>query len=129
MLRVIAAAEEEFRNGDRDNNGVQDYWTLDVAGLSRFNGRTAQPGPLIPREVAAADGAHDGSKPRHGYYFKALPGGSPTKFAFCAYPADYDRSGKWTFVLNEKREFFRVDTGGKAIDRWAPDPSTWIPME
>lgn len=110
--------------GDREPaNSSAIYWTRDVSGLSRFNNR-------VPGDVAAADGAHDGSKPRNGYYFRALDSDrSPTKFAFCPYPADYDRSGKWTFVINEKRQFFRVDTGGKPVTRWAPDPSTWIPME
>jgi hypothetical protein len=129
MLRVIAAAEEEFRNGDHDRNGVQDYWTRDVAGLCKFGG-PGRPGALqsIPADLAAADGAQPGCKPRNGYYFKAIPLAGKTGFACCAYPADYDRSGKWTFVLNEKGQFYRVDTGGQPIHRWAPD-STWLVLE
>jgi hypothetical protein len=129
MLRVIAAAEEEFRAGDHDRNGVQDYWTRDVAGLCRFGG-PGRPGALqhLPTDLAAADGAQAGCTPRNGYCFKAIPLADKAGFAFCAYPADYDRSGKWTFVLNEKRQFYRVDTGGEPIRRWAPDP-TWLVLD
>jgi hypothetical protein len=128
MLRVIAAAEEEFRNGDRDGNGVEDYWTADVAGLARFQGRTSRPGPLIPPDIAAADAARPGAAPKYGYYVRALDGVGRSGFAFCAYPADFPRSGKWTFVLNEKRQFYRVDTGGEPIRKWAPD-STWLVLD
>jgi hypothetical protein len=128
MLKVLAAAEEEFRNGDRDGNGVEDYWTQDVLGLARFSGRTSRPGPLISADIAAADAARPGATPRYGYYLRALDGVGRTGFAFCAYPADFPRSGKWTFVINEKKQLYRVDTGGLPIRRWAPD-STWVVLD
>jgi len=115
ILIVLADAEVKFRDG----NGVAGYWTSDVAGL----------GPLIPPGIAAADASHAGCKPRTGYYVKALPVRERTAFAFCAYPSDYPRSGKWTFVINESRQLYRVDTRGEPITSWKPDPATWKPME
>jgi hypothetical protein len=141
-LRYLAGVEEDFRQNDRDRNGVQDYWTRDIAGLHQFK-LTARSSPavdLIPRSYADADGAAQGSWPRNGYYYKAVEldeTGRPyastevstTKFALCAYPADYDRTGRWTFVINEAKSLYRVDTGGKPITRWAPDPATWKPLD
>jgi len=126
-LRYLAEVEEDFRQNDRDRNGVQDYWTRDVAGLHQFKvtARSSTPVELIPRSYADADGAAPGSQPRNGYYFKAVPPAGKTGFAFCAYPADYDRTGRWTFVINEEKKVYRVDTGGKPVVRWAPDPDTW----
>jgi hypothetical protein len=125
-LRVLALAEEDFFHNDRDGNGVKDYWTRDVAGLHSLGG-PAKPIQLIDPTIAGADGAHPG-KPHHGYYLKALEASadrSPSSFGFCAYPADYDRTGRWTFVVNEAGKIYRVDTEGKPIVRWAPDPATW----
>ena len=32
-LRSLASAQADFRGNDRDGNGIQDFWTGDVAGL------------------------------------------------------------------------------------------------
>jgi hypothetical protein len=157
-LLLLAAAEEDFRQNDRDGNGIRDYWTLDVAGLNYLGG-PAGPGrgasiQLIPRDLARADAAHlhdmpEGSAPYHGYFFKAIerddtgapypqrtaPDGpawkSLSKFAFCAYPAEYNRTGKWTYAVNESGRRFRIDSGGAAIRQWleAARSNAWIPLE
>ena len=155
-LWLLAEAEERFRQDDRDGNGVRDYWTLDVRGLFTLLGPTGQPGQtalvaLIPVDLAAADATQsrsfaDRPWPYNGYFFNALdldeqgapyaqrttPDGdasrSMTKFAFCAFPADYGRTGVWTYVINEKHELFRVDTGGAPVRRWGePHPEAWTP--
>jgi hypothetical protein len=160
VLLILAAAEDEFRLNDREGNGVRDYWTLDVAGLYYLGGPAGAPGKtasleLISREVAAADAAHlhdmhGGSKPYHGYYFAALSldaQGAPyaqktrpdaaadrslSSFAFCAFPAEYGTTGRWTYLINEKRELCRMDSRGRPILRWgdpAYGPAAWIPMK
>jgi hypothetical protein len=159
-LQLLATVEEDFRQFDRDGNGVKDYWTKDVAGLNYLGGPAGGSGrsasiQLISRDIAVADAAHfhdmpEGSKPYHGYYFKALelddsgvpyaqntkPEGfadkSLTKFAFCAFPAEYDRSGRWTYLINERKEIIRIDTQGKPIVRWGDPvygPEAWTPMK
>ena len=130
-LRFLATIEEDFRENDRDGNGVHDYWTRDVAGLHKFvvRARSSPAIELIPRSYAEADGASEGARPHNGYYLKALEVDEKTKFGFCAYPADYDRTGRWTFVINETKKLYRVDTQGKPIVRWAPDAATWKPLD
>src|SRR5438876_8635612 len=103
---LFRSAEAEFRYKDVDGNGVEDFWTGDVAGLYRFG--------LIDREIAAADALPLFPRvpqpiPYMGYYFVAMEvddSESPpeelrqdtdkksgkvhhrSKFAFCAYPAE-----------------------------------------
>ena len=128
LLRVLARAEEDFRLSDRDGNGLQDYWTQDVSGLHKFTAPSGGSGrtELIPLSLAEADAASGKAKPYRGYYYQAVAvDRSKTRFAFCAYPAEYDRTGKWTFVINETGRIYRVDTSGEPIARWAPDPATW----
>jgi len=81
-LKIIAAAEADFRASDRDGNGVNDFWTGDVAGLylltpkgERFAIKmigvtlaTADARPL-PRESGATPAP---PLPRHGYWYRAL---------------------------------------------------------
>jgi hypothetical protein len=49
-LKTIATAEAEFRSNDRDGNHVNDFWTLDVAGLYAIDGTR-----LIQLDIALAD--------------------------------------------------------------------------
>src|SRR5688572_6830999 len=53
-LRMLAAAEEDFRNTDRDGNGVRDYWVGDVSGLYYLLDRDS-PIKLIEPSMAARD--------------------------------------------------------------------------
>ena len=141
-LRVLGNIEQDFYRNDRDGNGVKDYWTRDVAGLRTVTASLSTAGvaiPVLPKDLAEADAAHlhdapGGSAPFQGYYFKVLDfdaAGRPradrstTGFAFCAYPAEYGRSGGSTFVINEQQKVYQVETGGKPVERWAPDPQTW----
>ncbi len=142
-LKTLATAEADFRANDRDGNRIQDFWTGDVAELYHLGAAK-----LIETSIAEADAkplrkGAPAPVPCAGYYFIAMEvdedgqgyaqdtGGVPkrgphfnhAKFAFCAYPADYPRSGKWTFSINEGNTIFKVDTGGKPILRWPLDPS------
>lgn len=59
-LKTIATAQSDFRSNDRDNNGVNDYWTGDIAGLHRIDNSSCSPAQaahikLIEVSVAAAD--------------------------------------------------------------------------
>lgn len=61
-LRSLATAQRDFRENDRDGNGVVDYWTADIAGLSivRPIEEDGSPSPqalrLILPSLAGADG-------------------------------------------------------------------------
>ena len=149
VLRMLATAEEDFREFDRDGNGVLDYWTGDVAGLWRY-------GQLIPLGVAEADasplrGLVNNPVPYYGYYFvvlrrdlqavkdkkSAADYGMDTdnsgrkvhhlsRFAFCAYPASPGLSGYATYMVDENfsnfKRYFDFDKGeGVSIADWPSD--------
>jgi|SRR5579862_3242086 len=123
-LKVLVSAEASFRAGDLDRNGVADYWTGDVAGLSKFG--------LIPRPLAEADfeplvPLAPKPIPYNGYYFKALrmdKGETPpvayrqdtdktsgkvhhlTKFGFVAWPAEQGVTGSRMYIVNENNTIF-----------------------
>ena len=85
-------------------------------------------------------GLVDEPVPYHGYYFKVLErdlqyditynqdtDGSGRKvhnnsrFGFCAYPADYGWTGRWTFIINENNTIFKFQQGGKPFKDWPVD--------
>jgi hypothetical protein len=145
-LHTLAAAEADFRANDRDGNRIQDFWTGDVGGLY-YLGTPVGPGRtesmrLIPAVLARADAGRKGAVPYRGYLFVAMDtdeegepyrkvtdertGGKPerntSKFAFCAYPAEYGFTGRATYVINEGNTIFKIDSGGKPVLKWPTDP-------
>jgi len=145
-LKVIVMAETDFRSNDRDENRVNDFWTGDVAGLYFLVPLRGAPTPikLIERALAEADPTRPGARPFQGYWFRAMDTddvGDPyrtdtggdgstgakdrncSKFGFCAYPADYPRSGRWTYIVNEGNTILKRDSGGKPILRFPRDPN------
>lgn len=94
-LKTLATAEADFRANDRDGNGINDFWTGDVAGLyciSPGAGRASDPAraiKLIEISVAGADSdplrapgdpygisirAWVEASPKAGYWYWALRG-------------------------------------------------------
>lgn len=147
-LKTLATAEADFRSNDRDGNRVNDYWTADVTGLFAIQS-DGRPIALIDRAVAEADASPvqplvSKPVPYHGYYFVALrfddsnplspkqpyrtdTDGQSGKvhnnscYGFCAYPAEYGRTGRMTFVINEGNTMFKRDTAGKPEEAWPQD--------
>lgn len=134
-LKTIAAAERDFRENDRDNNKIQDYWVGDVATL----------GGLLERSLVEADAAPlktSTTTPKAGYVFATIPeraDGAPLAvagrsgvpgthsldaFAFCAWPAAYGGSGRNTFIMSQDGLVWKKDTGrGARVLRWPKDPA------
>ncbi|HUR39419.1 MAG TPA: DUF2950 family protein [Planctomycetota bacterium] len=138
-LWMLTKAEGEFRMNDRDGNGVQDFWTTDVASLYALG--------LIPRELAEADAAPlhplvPQPIPYHGYYFRALQqDDSETppaayrqvtdkksgavhnleRFGFIAYPAEGFTAGKFFRIVNENNTVFHSLTGNPVPTAWPSD--------
>jgi hypothetical protein len=114
-LHAFAAAEVDFQKRDGK------FWTRDVAGL-----------PLIPRGLAEADPSRPGARPWNGFWFVAMdhydgnqdyrqgPGKDRHnfRFAFCAYPARYGRTGRSTFSLNEAGMVSKESLQGKPRLAW-----------
>ena len=54
-LKQVVAAEKTWYASDVDGNGIQDYWTGDVAALYGAIGPDGQPARLVDLEVARMD--------------------------------------------------------------------------
>ena len=139
VLKSLAMAEADFRANDRDGNGVNDFWTADVAGLYRYG--------LIDRSIAEADARPLAPLtpepiPKSGYYFVAMVTDESedpperlrqeadkasgkvhhrAKFAFCAHPAEYGVTGGATFILNDGNTIFCRQTYSDIILEWPSD--------
>ncbi|MBI5360207.1 MAG: DUF2950 family protein [Planctomycetes bacterium] len=80
--------------------------------------------------------------PKNGYYYMAIPldadgmsiatdadgdgcfNENVSQFAFCAYPAEYGRSGRYTYIVNESGNVWKQDTFGMPVTMWpGEDPS------
>ena len=146
-LKALVTAETEFKKNDRDGNGLHDFWVGDVSSLYRFmhNNKEIK---LIEKSLADADAAPlkapslsplklDKPVPRTGYLFTVLAkyvdnektepyhsGGfrNEHKFAFAAYPAEYGKSGRATFVIGESGTAWKKDLGGKAPEAFLENP-------
>ena len=100
-----------------------------------------------PREHPAKLVALGKPAPKTGYWFVAVEkvedekgiaakyndgsGRNPRQFGLCAYPAEYGKTGKSTFILNEWNTVWKKDTGGKPVDLFPADPakSGWSKLD
>jgi hypothetical protein len=145
VLWFLASADGEFRAMDRDGNGIQDYWTGDVAGLYKFG--------LIPREIAEADAAPlvpliPQPIPYKGCFFRTLRADesetppapyqedtdgrsgkvhSRMRFGFVAYPAGGMTASRRMWIINENHTPFGHEATSPPPQNWPPDPilRTW----
>lgn len=124
-LKTIVSAQADFRENDRDGDGVKQFWRADVAGLYGLLPKdSAEMIKLIELSVAAADlepvgmsttgdrgpgvvkpGDYAVAAPKAGYWFVALRLEDevegpldPQRFAFCAVP-DSPASGKLVYAV------------------------------
>jgi len=124
MLKTITSAQADFRSNDRDGDGVNQFWRADIAGLYALAPEGGPAIRLIEEGVALADdrplyeiAATDGRKPYHGYWFRSIPHAeekkidAETRFAAMCHPADYPRSGKYTFIVDENNTIYWADLG------------------
>ena len=122
VLKSLTTAEATFRREDIDGNEVQDFWTGDLKGLhDLIPVKGGDPIRLIPKEIAEADPTHPNAQPHFGYWFVPLDtdeegneyrqgksrNRNPTKFGFCAYPAEFGVTGGFHFYVNEGNTIFK----------------------
>lgn len=151
-LKQIVSTEGVWRMIDSDRNGCQDYWTLDVAAFYCMNDVDGNALRYIDVSMARADRAgwpayaKDAPAPKHGYWLRAMKTDetgqpyaqdvdgdgkavtNPAKYAFCAYPAEYGKTGTMSYIVNEEGVVYEMDLGVDAkegLDGWpAEDPET-----
>jgi len=132
-IEQYAQAQEEFFIKTWDDNKVHYY----AAPLKKV--------PELPEGIAAADAALEKAQPYKGYLFRMLDGqsagapGGEKKFvvdgkmsqghALAAYPAEYGKSGRFTFMVGDDGTIYKKDLGaqtaklGADLRELAPDDS------
>lgn len=144
LLRVLASVQADFREQDRDGNGKKDFWRQDVAGLYASKGADGSLLRLIPIEDAAADdrpskpyASLPSRAPVWGYWLRALrhageAGADPDRFAFCSFPDDHPRHGRYTFIVDEGGRVFMKDLGhGRGVEAYPAEPlkDGWVKLD
>lgn len=125
------------------------YWTRDVAGFHAYAkawGHDVE--RLLTLEATRADrlGLAEEARPYHGYWLRSLArdgsgqpyaridfdhdgraDGNDSRFGFCAYPAEYGKTGTMTFITDESGALWQKDLGAtvsEGAEAWpGEDPS------
>ncbi len=112
-LRALAEAQSQFQTGDRDGDGIRNFWTRDIAGL-------LGPG-LIGEKLAAADlrPVKPGVEkiPYQGYWF-VLFEGAPLRYVIAAIPSLPGTTGERTFIITQDLRIWGKDTEGSLPKKW-----------
>lgn len=136
-LKMIAAAQADFRANDRDANRALDFWVGDVSGLHRLLQPPGKAVRLVESDIAAADAAPiEGTdlepkaaapRPYAGYFFIALKSYSTGAaivpyhngtnrneafFGVAAYPAGDAKDGRPIYVMSQGNLIYRRDLQG-----------------
>jgi hypothetical protein len=144
-LKTLTVAQVDFRSNDRDENGINDFWVGDVAGLYFLKDKQAEPLKLLEISVAQADGdprppagkpSYDGAAPfssKANYVFRVLryyedesgqrilynegSGRNASKFGFITHPFQYSShsSNQWTLIVSEGNTIFRKNLKDKGV--------------
>jgi type II secretory pathway pseudopilin PulG len=153
--KAYAEAQEIYHRTDYNKDGVLEYATALSGNNSLLENRQgALDLCLIDRTFAAAEGQPSMQRtPKAGYCFKILTAqgahatggarcyiadGTPNMtlgYAFIAYPAAYDGTGRDCFIINNNGTIFQTDLGKdtpaivEKMTEFDPDPKRWVPAE
>jgi hypothetical protein len=144
---AFVATETMYARRDYDRNGVLEYaMTMRMLYETRPGAADVQ---LITSQFARAEGQPSEIPiPFKGYRFKVLTGqgehaqggamsfidanGNMTRgYAFIAYPANYVRSGRETFLVSHHGIIYKADLGRRTdeivenLSKFNPDPKVW----
>jgi hypothetical protein len=146
-LRSYHAAQKTYFLKDWDGDGVLEY-AAKLGDLYESVPGTANVA-LISADFAAADSTLPKPKPFKGYVFKTLPskrinsitnsysvnGNQTLGFSMLAFPAQFDKTGRNTFIIIDSGSVIQQDMGEltpaviKVIESfWINDP-LWIPYD
>jgi len=158
IIASLCDAQEEYFNQAHD--GVKQYARRLISDEGKENGLywpTVAGKPKSPVGPLLAYASEQGAtlkpslhKPFHGYYYGVLvtqgtwavgglrdyirEGMMTRGFGFIAWPAEYGKSGKMTFIVNRDRIIYQKDLGKTTKDeapfttQFAPDGS-WLKVE
>lgn len=152
QLIAAAEAQEIYRRTDYDRDNVLEYAQAATGDNSLQETKAGKRDiDLLGSLPAAAFGDPKSAKPFAGYFFKILKkmeskksgvvdfiqnGNMVLGYAIVAYPAEYDKTGKNTFMVNNAMAVFQADLGPKTheivekMDTFNPDSqSGWKSVE
>jgi hypothetical protein len=143
MLKTITSAQSDFRANDRDGDGVNQFWRADIAGLYALAPEGGPQIRLIEQVLALADDRPlyeiGERRPYAGYWFRSIPHSGEKKidaesrFAAMCRPADYPRSGKFTFIVDENNTIYWADLGhGQGVGVFPTDEelkAKWVKID
>ena len=129
QLRTYCAAQSMYRRKDWDGDGIFEY-AFPYVMLSTQ--RLPVTGPIRLIDDAFANASRDNplsgtTVPNHGYLFVDLVGDANKDayydgkgncvhgYGLCAYPAEYGRTGRNTFVIDIQGTVYMKDTGGEPV--------------
>lgn len=128
-LRIYCAVQSMYRRKDWDGDGVFEYaFPYTLLNTQRL----PKSGPIKLIDDAFANASRDNplsgtTVPNHGYLFVDLVGDAKVKsyddgkgncvhgYGLCAYPAEYGRTGRMTFVTTIEGTVYMKDTEGKPV--------------
>ena len=129
--RQILSAQSTFHKGDYDGNLIYDY-CADYSDLY-YTQKAGQPIKLIDKALADADDDGGAGIPKSGYLFGDLTTDAAGnaydnryECAICAWPALYNRSGLYTYVIDITGSVYMSDLGAGAPLTQYPDTATWL---
>ena len=149
--KAFAEAEEIYHRTDYQQSGVLQY-SQHLKGDNSLLETKAGNGELalVDKTFANAEGNPGEAKPKAGYCFKVLTkqGASATGgkrdyvmnghmtlgYALLAYPAEYDKTGRDCFMINNNGTIFQKDMGAdtaamvEKMTEFDPD-NTWAPTQ
>lgn len=159
-LKQLVSTQGVWRMTDSDRNGAQDYWTGDVAGFYYMTDANRAPLKYIDLSMALADRGNVEkyskempSAQKSGYWLHVLKqdeegkaysqdadgdgtaNTNPSRYGFCAWPAEYGVGGLKTYIVNEEGVVYEKDLGPGSkdgVERWpGTDPTTegWVASE
>jgi hypothetical protein len=148
---AYAQAQEIYHRTDWDADGVLEYAQAFKGNNSLLDKKAGDNlVGLIDRTLADAEGAPGKATPRAGYYFKILTkqgaaakggakdyinnGNMTLGYALIAFPAEYGKSGRKSFMINHTGFIYEKNLGAEThtvvekMTEFDPDKS-WVPTE
>ncbi|SJM31263.1 conserved exported hypothetical protein [Mesorhizobium delmotii] len=131
-LRAYVEAQEDYKETDWDEDGVGEYAQKLISTPGTYDGLYWQPGDGVPESpfgslisqaelaTAAEDGYFgyryrilngQGANVAGGQYDYVINGNMIAGFGLIAMPAEYDRTGIMTFVVNQYGTVYEKDLG------------------
>lgn len=136
FTKLKSAVTSVVQEKEQENNvtrALRDFASAQSMHKAKYGVYTARPeilngiGKVGPETATATNPG----RTYFGYYFAGLEKQGQgtinlkTGFAFVAVPAEYGKTGKFTYLIGPKNTVFRKDLGGEQIDKVPAEVNSW----